>query len=142
MAISQTIFLCVFIFTEKLWLKNSLTFVPKGPIDNDTALVKIMAWCRIGDKPFSEPMLAQLTDANMRHSCPPTKLLTGSFGWVPRSPQAPVSCQYFPRELVMPPLDWNQIEIVTTTYTSRALMEGINMEKSSQGCYKAMQLSQ
>ena len=26
--------------------------------------------------------------------------------------------------------------------TSRALMEGINMEKSSQGCYKAMQLSQ
>ena len=25
---------------------------------------------------------------------------------------------------------------------SRALMEGINMEKSSQGCYKAMQLSQ
>ena len=28
------------------------------------------------------------------------------------------------------------------TLTSRALMEGINMEKSSQGCYKAMQLSQ
>ena len=28
------------------------------------------------------------------------------------------------------------------TYTSRGLMEGINMEKSSQGCYKAMQLSQ
>ena len=27
-------------------------------------------------------------------------------------------------------------------YTSRGLMEGINMEKSSQGCYKAMQLSQ
>ena len=26
--------------------------------------------------------------------------------------------------------------------TSRALMEGINMEKSSQGCYEAMQLSQ
>ena len=29
-----------------------------------------------------------------------------------------------------------------TEVTSRALMEGINMEKSSQGCYKAMQLSQ
>ena len=28
------------------------------------------------------------------------------------------------------------------TYTSSGLMEGINMEKSSQGCYKAMQLSQ
>ena len=30
----------------------------------------------------------------------------------------------------------------TTLPTSRALMEGINMEKSSQGCYEAMQLSQ
>ena len=30
----------------------------------------------------------------------------------------------------------------THQVTSRALMEGINMEKSSQGCYKAMQLSQ
>ena len=27
-------------------------------------------------------------------------------------------------------------------YTSRALMEGINMEKSSQGCYETIQLSQ
>ena len=33
-------------------------------------------------------------------------------------------------------------QAVTLTNTSRALMEGINMEKSSQGCYKAMQLSQ
>ena len=31
---------------------------------------------------------------------------------------------------------------ITSCPTSRALMEGINMEKSSQGCYKAMQLSQ
>ena len=31
---------------------------------------------------------------------------------------------------------------LNTIETSRALMEGINMEKSSQGCYKAMQLSQ
>ena len=37
-----------------------------------------------------------------------------------------------------------KILVVNDTYmsTSRALMEGINMEKSSQGCYKAMQLSQ
>ena len=32
--------------------------------------------------------------------------------------------------------------VLTYRSTSRALMEGINMEKSSQGCYKAMQLSQ
>ena len=31
---------------------------------------------------------------------------------------------------------------VSPEHTSRALMEGINMEKSSQGCFKAMQLSQ
>ena len=38
---------------------------------------------------------------------------------------------------------WNLKGTITiTTVTSRALMEGINMEKSSQGCYKAMQLSQ
>ena len=37
------------------------------PIDNNTALVWIMAWCRIGAKPLSEPMLTRFTDAYMRH---------------------------------------------------------------------------
>ena len=48
-------------------IKISLTFVPKGPIDNPPALVKIMAWHWIGDKPLSEPMLTRLTDAYMQH---------------------------------------------------------------------------
>ena len=30
--------------------KNSLKFVPKGPIDNNPALVQIMAWRRLGNK--------------------------------------------------------------------------------------------
>ena len=34
--------------------KVSLVFVSKGPIDNNPALVQIMAWCRRGDKPLSE----------------------------------------------------------------------------------------
>ena len=38
----------------------SLTFVPKGPINNIQALVQIMAWRRLGDKPLSEPMLVSL----------------------------------------------------------------------------------
>ena len=39
-------------------IKMSLKFVPlKCEIDNNTALVQIMAWCRIGDKPLFEPML-------------------------------------------------------------------------------------
>ena len=44
----------------------SLKFVLKGPIDNKSAVVQIMA-CRLtGDKPLSEPMLTHLTDAYKR----------------------------------------------------------------------------
>ena len=38
-------------------MKNSLKFVPNGPINNVSALVQIMAWGREGDKPLSEPMI-------------------------------------------------------------------------------------
>ena len=40
--------------------------VPKGPIDNNQALVKIMASHQIDDKPLSEPILTRFTDAYMR----------------------------------------------------------------------------
>ena len=49
-------------------IKISLKFVPKGPINNITALVQITAlrqWC---DKPSSGPMMAYFSDAYMRHS--------------------------------------------------------------------------
>ena len=46
--------------------KIKLKFIPKGTIDNNPALVQIMAWRRIGDKPLSEPMLNRFTDAYMR----------------------------------------------------------------------------
>ena len=48
-------------------IEISLKFVPRSPIDNKPALVQIMAWRRPGDKPLSEPMLTQFTDAYMRH---------------------------------------------------------------------------
>ena len=48
-------------------------FVPKGPIDNDTALVQIMACRWTGDKPSSEPMMAYVGDACMRHSASENK---------------------------------------------------------------------
>ena len=68
-AISQTTFSKTIFFNENvpIPIKFSLKFVPKGKIDNNPALVVIMAWRRIGDKPLSEPMLAQITDAYMRH---------------------------------------------------------------------------
>ena len=48
--------LCILI---QIWLK----FIPKGPIDNKSALVQVMAWRRPGDKPLLEPVLTQFTDA-------------------------------------------------------------------------------
>ena len=36
-------------------------------IDNNAALVEIMAWRRKGDKPWSEPVVTRFTDACMRH---------------------------------------------------------------------------
>ena len=43
-----------------IWIKISLKFVPKGPINNIPALVQIMAWRRPGDKPLSEAMTVNL----------------------------------------------------------------------------------
>ena len=45
-------------------IRFSMKFVPRSPIDS---LVQVMAWRRTGDKPLPEPMMAQFTDAYMRH---------------------------------------------------------------------------
>ena len=57
------IFKCIFV-NENVWipLKISLKFVPY--LNNYPALVQIMAWRQIGDKPLSEPMLIRFTDAS------------------------------------------------------------------------------
>ena len=62
---AHDIFRCIFV-NEKfcILVKISLKFVPK---DNNPALVQIMAWHRIGNKPLPEPMLTWFTDAYMRH---------------------------------------------------------------------------
>ena len=41
-------------------------FVPTGQINIIPALVQIMAWHQPGNKPLSEPMLTQFTDAYMQ----------------------------------------------------------------------------
>ena len=48
-----------------LLIKLSPKYVRKGPIDNISALVQIMAWRRSGDKPFSEQMMISLPT----HTC-------------------------------------------------------------------------
>ena len=59
-------FKCIFL-NENVWIsiKISLKFVPKGPMNNNPALVQIMAWRRSGDKPLSEPMMVSL----LTHIC-------------------------------------------------------------------------
>ena len=52
---------------EDVWIsiEVSMKFVPKGPVNNISALVQIMAWRRPGDKPLSEPMMVSL----LTHIC-------------------------------------------------------------------------
>ena len=59
---ANDIFKCIF-FNENVWIpiKISMKFVSKGPIKNIPASVQIMAWCRPGNKPLSEPMMVSLT---------------------------------------------------------------------------------
>ena len=49
----------------RISIKISLKFVPKVPINNNSALVQIMAWRRPGDKLLSEPMMVCL----LTHIC-------------------------------------------------------------------------
>ena len=56
--ISQAIFSDAISWTKSLcFFKISLKFVPKNPNDNNQAVIKIVAWRRIGRKPLSESML-------------------------------------------------------------------------------------
>ena len=48
-------------------IQISMKFVPNSPIANKPALVQIIAWRRLDDKPLSETMLTQFTDAYMWH---------------------------------------------------------------------------
>ena len=49
----------------RISIKFSLKFVPKVPINNIPALIQIMAWCRSGAKPLSEPIILSL----LMHIC-------------------------------------------------------------------------
>ena len=66
---ADDIFTCIF-FIENccILIKFSLKYVRRGPIDNNPALVQIVAWRRSGDKPLSEPIVVLFTDAYMGHS--------------------------------------------------------------------------
>ena len=66
--LADDIFMCNFANENILILiQISRNIVCKGPIDNISPLLQVMAWCRTGDKPLPETMMAQLNDAYMHH---------------------------------------------------------------------------
>ena len=52
---------------DKVPIRISLKFVRGSPVDNNQALVQVMAWRRTGDKPLPEPMTTQFIDTYMWH---------------------------------------------------------------------------
>ena len=59
-----------FIFLNKnynILTQISIKYVPKGPINKEQSLVKIMALCQTGDKLLSDPIIALFTYAYMHH---------------------------------------------------------------------------
>ena len=65
---ANDIFRCIFLNEKfRILVRISLKFVSKGPIDNKWALVRVMAWHWIGNKPLPQLMLIQFTNAYMRH---------------------------------------------------------------------------
>ena len=67
MAAIALTFRCIFV-NENFYIliKISLKCVNKCQVHNNTELVKIMPWRRIGDKPLSEPMLTRFS---LTHIC-------------------------------------------------------------------------
>ena len=52
---------CVFLDENiRISIDISLKFVPRGPTNNISALVQIIAWCRPGDRPLSDLLVVSL----------------------------------------------------------------------------------
>ena len=63
---ADDMFKCIFL-NKNVWIpiEISLKFVPTGSINNNPALLQIVAWRRPGDKPLSEPMMV----CSLTHVC-------------------------------------------------------------------------
>ena len=65
---SDDVFRCISVNGKFcILVQISLKFGAMGPIDNNPTLIHIMDCCQIGDKPLSQLMLTQFTDAYMWH---------------------------------------------------------------------------
>ena len=77
---ADSIFKCISVIERaQIAIQISLNFVPKGPIYYLSTLVQIMACCRPGDKPLTEPMF---TDS-LTHICSTRGRSRGGGGGTP-----------------------------------------------------------
>ena len=44
-----------------------MKFYPKGPINNESILVQVVAWCQTGDKPLPKPKVTKMYNATWHH---------------------------------------------------------------------------
>ena len=55
--LADDIFNCIFVNeNDRIQIQISLKYVSRSPIDSKPGLVQVMAWRRIGDKPFPGPI--------------------------------------------------------------------------------------
>ena len=66
--LADVIFKCIFLNeNDRILIRISLKFVPRCLVDNKPALVQVMAWRWLGDKPLPEPMMTEFIDTYMWH---------------------------------------------------------------------------
>ena len=87
---------------ENVWISIniSLKFVPRGPINNIPTLVQVMAWCRPGNKPLSDPIMVRL----------PTHICITRPQWVKRHVQNKSHYITFVANTLQGLLSWKQLD--------------------------------
>ena len=66
--LADDIFISIFLNEDdKIPIQISLKPVARSPMNINPALVQVMTWRRLVDKPLLEPVMIQFTDAYMRH---------------------------------------------------------------------------
>ena len=61
--LADNIYKCIFLNeNDKIVIQISLKLVSRSPVNNNPALVLILAWSRTGEKPLPEPMMIQFSD--------------------------------------------------------------------------------
>ena len=71
----------------------SLMFVPEVQIDNESALICVMAWYQKGNKPFAEPIITQFTV----HMCVTRCSCVKNFSWRQHKPNIYLVYEIFSR---------------------------------------------